>query len=137
MNNFKRLVLYLKPYRVRVGFSIALMFAVTLTQIPFPLFQAKVIDVAIPHKDIHLLVLIFVGVMALYAVRGVVSYTLNYLIGWLGQRVIFDMRFQSYRHLQRLSLAYYDGRQPGKIMARSDRRYRCDPVHAHPGHSSF
>ena len=41
-----------------------------------------------------------------------------YLIGWLGQRVIFDMRFQSYRHLQRLSLAYYDGKQPGKIMSR-------------------
>ena len=128
MNNFKRLILYLKPYRVRVGFSIALMFAVTLTQIPFPLFQAKVVDVAIPHRDVHLLVWIFAGVMALYAVRGVVSYTLNYLIGWLGQRVIFDMRFQSYRHLQRLSLAYYDGRQPGKIMARLDGRHRHDSI---------
>ncbi|MCW3099090.1 MAG: ABC-type multidrug transport system, ATPase and permease component, partial [Chthonomonadaceae bacterium] len=40
------------------------------------------------------------------------------LIGWLGQRIVFDLRFQSYRHLNRLSLAYYDTRQTGKIMAR-------------------
>lgn len=118
MHNFKRLILYLKPYRVRVGISVLLMFVVTLSAIPLPLFQREVLDVAIPHRDGRLLVWIFFGVIGLYALRGGVSYTLNYLIGWLGQRVIFDLRFQSYRHLQRLSLAYYDGRQPGKIMAR-------------------
>jgi len=74
--------------------------------------------VAIPHKDTTMLWWIFFGIIGLYAVRGGVSYMLNWIIGWLGQRVVFDMRFQSYRHIQRLSLAYYDGRQPGKIMAR-------------------
>ena len=118
MSNFKRLLRYLRPYRVRVFLAVGLMFAVTLSAIPLPLFQKEVIDVAIPNHDKRLLAWIFVGVVGLYAVRGTVSFTLNYLIGWLGQRVIFDMRFQSYRHLQRLSLAYYDGRQPGKIMAR-------------------
>ena len=118
MQNFKRLLLYLRPYRVRVAFAVGLMFAVTLSAIPLPLFQKDVLDVAIPNHDKKRLIWIFVGVVALYGIRGGVSYTLNYLIGWLGQRVIFDMRFQSYRHLQRLSLAYYDGRQPGKIMAR-------------------
>ena len=83
-----------------------------------PLFQKQALDVAIPNRDIRMLWYIFFGVIALTGVRGLVSYALNYLIGWLGQRVVFDLRFQSYRHLQRLSLAYYDGRQPGKIMAR-------------------
>ncbi len=106
------------PYRARVALSVGLMFLVTLSAIPMPLFQKQVLDVAIPHKDTRLLVLIFFGILALYAVRGGVSYALQYIIGWLGQRVVFDLRFQSYRHLQRLSLAYYDGRQPGKIMAR-------------------
>ena len=118
MSNFKRLLRYLRPYRTRVFLAVGLMFAVTLSAIPLPLFQKQVIDVAIPNRDKTMLAWIFVGVVALYGVRGLVSFTLNYLIGWLGQRVIFDMRFQSYRHLQRLSLAYYDGRQPGKIMAR-------------------
>ena len=118
MENFKRLLLYLKPYRVRVGLSVVLMFVVTLSAIPMPLFQKQVLDVAIPNRDTALLWRIFFAVIALAAARGVVSFTLNYLISWLGQRVVFDLRFQSYRHLQRLSLAYYDGRQPGKIMAR-------------------
>jgi subfamily B ATP-binding cassette protein MsbA len=118
MENYKRLLLYLKPYRFRVGLSVILMFGVTLSAIPMPLFQKKVIDSAIPDGDERMLVWIFCAVLLLYAVRGVISFTLNYLVGWLGQRIIFDLRFQSYRHLQRLSLAYYDGRQPGKIMAR-------------------
>lgn len=118
MDNFKRLLRYLKPYRYRVAIAVGLMFLVTLSAIPMPLFQRQVLDVAIPRKDGQMLGWIFFGVIALYGVRGLVSFSLNYLIGWLGQRVVFDLRFQSYRHLQRLSLAYYDGRQPGKIMAR-------------------
>ena len=118
MQNFKRLILYLRPYRIRVALAVVLIIGVTLSAIPLPLLQKEVLDVAIPKRDKTLLAWIFAGIIGLYAVRGLISYTLNYLIGWLGQRVIFDMRFQSYRHLQRLSLAYYDGRQPGKIMAR-------------------
>lgn len=118
MDSFKRLLRYLRPYRFRVGLAVVLMFVVTLSAIPMPLLQKQVLDVAIPNRDTRMLIWVFWAVLALYAVRGVISFTLNYLIGWLGQRVIFDLRFQSYRHLQRLSLAYYDGRQPGKIMAR-------------------
>lgn len=118
MYNFKRLLRYLRPYRYRVALIVALMFLVTLSAIPMPLLQKLVLDEAIPDKNIRMLVWVFVGIITLYIVRGLVSYTLNHFIGWLGQRVMFDLRFQSYRHLQRLSLAYYDGRQPGKIMSR-------------------
>jgi ABC-type multidrug transport system fused ATPase/permease subunit len=92
MHNFKRLLQYLKPYRFRVALAVALMFVVTLSAIPLPLLQQQVIDVAIPRRDRAMLWWIFWGVIALYGVRGLVSYILNYLIGWLGQRVIFDLR---------------------------------------------
>jgi ABC-type multidrug transport system fused ATPase/permease subunit len=118
MDNFKRLLRYLRPYRIRVGIAVALMFVVTLSAIPMPLFQKQVLDVAIPQRDFKMLWMIFAGVIVLYGARAGVSYALNYLISWLGQRIVFDLRFQSYRHLQRLSLAYYDGQQPGKIMSR-------------------
>jgi subfamily B ATP-binding cassette protein MsbA len=118
MHNFKRLLGYLRPYRLRVALAVALMFMVTLSAIPMPLLQKQVIDVAIPQRDQQMLAWVFCAVLILYAVRSILSYTLNYLIGAIGQRVIFDLRYQSYRHLHRLSLAYYDGRQPGKIMSR-------------------
>ena len=118
MDNFPRLLKYLEPYRRRVGLAVTLMLLVTASTLPMPQITKFVIDEAIPRKDWNALNWVFWLVIAVYAVRGVSSFVLNYLIGWLGQRVVFDLRFQSYRHLNRLSLAYYDQRQTGKIMAR-------------------
>jgi ABC-type multidrug transport system fused ATPase/permease subunit len=118
MGNFGRLLGYLKPYRPRVVLAIFLMTLVTLSALPMPRIIQYVMDDVIPNKRTHMLSWVFWMIVVLYAIRGVVSFTLNWLIGWLGQRIVFDLRFQSYRHLNRLSLAYYDKRQTGKIMAR-------------------
>lgn len=118
MSNFGRLLGYLKPYRFRVGIAVALMLLVTLTALPMPRVTEYVLDVALPKHSYRALNIIFFLIIGLYLTRGVISFSLNYLIGWLGQRVVFDLRFQSYKHLNRLSLSYYDKRQTGKIMAR-------------------
>jgi subfamily B ATP-binding cassette protein MsbA len=118
MNNFSRLLSYLKPYRARVVMAVGLMVLVTLTALPMPRITQYVIDVALPNKQYHALNYVFLMVVLLYLVRGTISFLLNYMISWLGQRIVFDLRFQSYRHINRLSLAYYDKRQTGKIMAR-------------------
>jgi ABC-type multidrug transport system fused ATPase/permease subunit len=118
MSNFSRLLRYLQPYRARVGIAVFLMFLVTLSALPMPRITQHVIDVILPQRRSSALIWVFWLVVGIYAVRGVVSFALNWLISWLGQRVVFDLRLQSYRHLNRLSLAYYDKRQTGKIMAR-------------------
>jgi ABC-type multidrug transport system fused ATPase/permease subunit len=118
VGQFTRLLGYLKPYRKYVAVSVALLLLITFTPIAMPKIVGYDIDKVLPRNDNAGLILIFWMIIALYAVRGVVSFALNYLIGWLGQRVVFDLRFQSYRHLNRLSLSYYDTRQTGKIMAR-------------------
>lgn len=118
MNNLWRLLGYLKPYRWRVIAAVVLMALITVSAVPMPLLFQYILDDVFPNKNWHALNWVFWAVIGLYALRGVVSFTLNYLITWLGQRIVFDLRFQSYRHLNRLSLSYYDQRQTGKIMAR-------------------
>ena len=118
MGQFGRLLGYLKPYRARVSLAVLLLLGTTLTPIIMPRIVGYTIDGPLAHHNIGALNWIFWSVLALYAVRGIVSFALNYLMTWLGQRIVFDLRFQSYRHLNRLSLAYYDTRQTGKIMAR-------------------
>lgn len=118
MNNFWRLLRYLKPYRWRVISAVLLMGLITVSAVPMPLLFQYVIDDVFPKRNWGALNWVFWAVIGIHALRGVVSFTLNYLITWLGQRVVFDLRFQSYRHLNRLSLSYYDQRQTGKIMAR-------------------
>src|SRR2546423_863466 len=90
----------------------------SVTPVALPKLVQYVIDDVIPNKNYAALNYVFLAIIGLYVVRGCISFVLNYLIGWLGQRVVFDLRFQSYRHLNRLSLSYYDTRQTGKIMAR-------------------
>lgn len=118
MGQFGRLLGYLKPYRVRVSMAVFLLLCNSLTPIAVPKIVQYVIDDVIPHKRYAALNTVFFMIVALYLARGIMSFCLNYLIGWLGQRIVFDLRFQSYRHLNRLSLSYYDTRQTGKIMAR-------------------
>ena len=118
MGQFGRLLSYLKPYRTRVALSVMLLLCITITPIAMPKIVGYTIDVVLPRRQWGALNLVFWMIIGLYALRGVVSFLLNYLIGWLGQRVVFDLRFQSYRHLNRLSLSYYDTRQTGKIMSR-------------------
>jgi ABC-type multidrug transport system fused ATPase/permease subunit len=118
MSNFSRLLSYLKPYRARVTMAVGLMVLVTLTALPMPRITQYVIDEVLPQKQYHALNYVFLMVVLLYLVRGTISFLLNYMISWLGQRIVFDLRFQSYRHINRLSLSYYDKRQTGKIMAR-------------------
>jgi subfamily B ATP-binding cassette protein MsbA len=109
---------YLKPYRKRVALAVMLLILITFTPIAMPKLLGYTIDVVLPRKDTFRLGLVCWAIIGLYALRGVVSFWLNYTIGWLGQRIVFDLRFSSYRHLNRLSLSYYDTRQTGKIMAR-------------------
>jgi subfamily B ATP-binding cassette protein MsbA len=118
MSHYKRLYGYLIPYQGRVIFAVVLMLLVTLSALPMPRFIQYVIDDILPSKHAEALISVFWAVVAVYATRGIASFTLNYIIGWLGQRVVFDLRFQLYRHLNRLQLSYYDTRQTGKIMAR-------------------
>ena len=118
MEQFGRLLGYLKPYRKRVILAIFLLLCITFTPIAMPRIVGYTIDDVLGHRRWNALNWIFWIIVVLYAVRGVVSFSLNYIIGWLGQRIVFDLRLQSYRHLNRLSLSYYDSRQTGKIMAR-------------------
>ena len=118
MNQFRRLLGYLKPYRKRVFLAVFLLLGITMSPIIMPRIVQYTVDVALPRKNYSALNWVFWGILGLYAFRGVTSFALNSLINWLGQRIVFDLRLQSYRHLNRLSLSYYDTRQTGKIMAR-------------------
>jgi len=118
MGNLGRLLSYLRPYRGRVALAVFLMALVTASALPMPRITQYTLDVVLPARSQQRLLVVFWLILGLYAFRGLASFSLNYLLGWLGQRVVFDLRFQSYRHLNRLSLSYYDKRQTGKIMAR-------------------
>src|SRR5688572_21603266 len=83
-----------------------------------PFLLRDVLDHAIPEKDRGLLVALVAGMIAISVVTGVIGVGQTWLSNLVGQRVMHDLRAQVYRHLQRLSLAFFTRTRTGEIQSR-------------------
>jgi len=112
------LVELLRPYRWRVlAMFISLVFATGAALAPAPLAKLA-IDDGINHHDVGALNLIVLAFLASAAVYWVASYLETYLVGWVGQRALQDLRVQLFKHLQSLSIGFYSRNRAGVIISR-------------------
>jgi ATP-binding cassette subfamily B multidrug efflux pump len=114
----RRLLTYLRPYRWYVALGIGLSILVSSLEAVRPLFIKIAVDENIAQGDAHGLLrtaLLFLGVMLF---RGFVQYLSSYLTQWIGQRTIFDLRMEVYRHLQQLGLKFFDRNPIGRLITR-------------------
>lgn len=83
-----------------------------------PLFAKLIIDEAIPGKNLGLLIGLAVTLFALQAIRFVVGYGHSFLVTYIGQRAIFDIRRHLFDHLQLLHLSFYEKKKTGSLVNR-------------------
>lgn len=147
MRSFRRTLSFLRPYRWRVFLAVMMTLLVTALQVAPPRVFQYAIDVGIKPAvtasqelarasrsatDVErlavesaqtegrrVLVVCAIALAAIVAARSVLNYALQYALAWVGHRFCFDLRFATWRHLHRLSLAYHNQTQTGKIMARA------------------
>lgn len=117
MEVYKRLLVFVKPYFPRLILGVICMIIAAGAYILVPWLIKNVVDKVLADKDMNTLNLIVGGILLLFMVRGVAVYGQTYTMAYIGQRVIIDIREHVYRHLQRLSLAYFDRRKTGVIMS--------------------
>ncbi len=115
-----RFLAYVRPYRGII--TLAVVFGVVRYLIPLALpWTLKVlVDDFLrpggrPRIQLHLLM---GGLVGLYVIYGFVSYWRSYLAGLAGHRVIFDLRFDLYQHVQRMSLSFFDRQRIGAVVNR-------------------
>src|SRR5207302_9590398 len=77
-----------------------------------------VLDNAIPHRDTTLLTLLVGGMIAIAVVTQVIGVGQTWISNSVGQRVMHDLRSAVYRHLQRLSLAFFTRTRTGEVQSR-------------------
>jgi ABC-type multidrug transport system fused ATPase/permease subunit len=112
------LIVLLRPYRGRVLLAfLALILATGASLAPPPLAKLA-IDQGITPKDLGTLNLVVVGFVVSALVYWGASYAQTYLVGWVGQRALQDLRIQLFAHLQTLSVGFYSRRQAGAIISR-------------------
>jgi ATP-binding cassette subfamily B protein len=83
-----------------------------------PFLLREVLDVAIPEEDVRLLTLLVAGMVAIPIVTGVIGVYQTLLSNQVGQAVMHDLRTKVYRHLQRLSLAFFTRTRTGEVQSR-------------------
>lgn len=117
MDTYKRLINYVRPYMGRMIAAIVCIILAAGGNLAVPWIIKDVIDQVLINKDMVMLNIIAVGILIIFFLRGIFFFGQTYLMSYIGQRVIIDIREAVYRQLQRLSLGYFDKRQTGAIMS--------------------
>jgi ATP-binding cassette, subfamily B, bacterial len=106
------------PYRTRTIFSIFSLLLATATALLPPFLSKYAIDDGIRNHNLAALwVIVAVFLLAGLANWGM-SYVQTYLTGWVGERILADLRMKLFGHLQRLSLGFFERNRAGVIISR-------------------
>jgi ABC-type multidrug transport system fused ATPase/permease subunit len=112
------LIVLLAPYRSRVVLMFVALVAGTAASLaPAPLAKAA-IDSGILKGDRGTLDLVVVAFVISALVVWAATYAQTYLVGWVGQRALADLRLQIFRHLQEMPVGFYERRPAGMLISR-------------------
>jgi ATP-binding cassette subfamily B protein len=116
--NLRRIARLFRPYRLRLAGVLGLiLFSSAVGVIPAFLLQ-RIFDEALPERDLSLLNLLVGGMVAIAILTGVLGVVQTLLSNQVGQRVMHDLRTAVYKHLQRLSLAFFTRTRTGEVQSR-------------------
>jgi ABC-type multidrug transport system fused ATPase/permease subunit len=108
----------LRPYRLRVAVMFVFLLAGTAASLAPPYLAGKAIDTGIKNGDIGALDVIVVLFLVSALVNWGATYGQTYLVEWVGQRALQDLRLQIFTHLQRLSIGFYSRNKAGVVISR-------------------
>jgi ABC-type multidrug transport system fused ATPase/permease subunit len=116
--NLRGLLALLRPYRVRViGMLIALVLGTAASLAP-PLLAKVAIDEGIDRHDTRTLVLVVIAFLVSALLVWAMTYAQTYLVGWVGQRTLADLRLRIFTHLQHQPIGFYESRPAGVLISR-------------------
>src|SRR5262245_43703092 len=114
----RRLITYLRPYKAYVALALALILLESGLEVTFPWFTKIAIDRYIAASNMRGLALIAAIYVFLLFVRFVVASAETYVLQNTGQRIMYDMRMQVFRHLHTLAPSFYDKNPVGRLITR-------------------
>jgi ATP-binding cassette subfamily B protein len=114
----RRIMRLFAPYRGRLGLVLGLILLSSGLSMISPFLLVAVLDRAIPNRNVTLLTELVLGMIAIAIATSALSVVQTYVSTEVGQRVMHDLRVSVYRHLQRLSLAFFTRTRAGEVQSR-------------------
>ena len=118
LGKLRHLLTLLRPYRGRVILMLFALLVATAAALVPPYLAGLAIDAGIEEGDLNALTLILIAFVAAALVNWGATYAQTYLINWVGQRALQDLRIQLFEHLQRLSIGFYSRNKAGVLISR-------------------
>ncbi|CAH1190992.1 Putative multidrug export ATP-binding/permease protein [Paenibacillus auburnensis] len=113
-----RISKYFAPYwKQTLVVMLVLIVSAVLGLLP-PILIQQIIDVALPDKNLTLLVLLVLASLGTTVISGLLGVLQNYLNSFISQNIVHDMKNQMYRHLQRMPLQFFSGVKQGEVITR-------------------
>ncbi len=116
--DFLRLLSYAKPYRLRLAVALLSLLISAGLGLAFPQFVRVIIDAAFVERNAHLLNQTTFLLIALFAGMAAFSFLRSYLLSYVGERVLADVRTQVYNHLTGLPVSFFAARRVGELTSR-------------------
>src|SRR5262245_43471382 len=116
--DLRRVARLFRPYRARLSAVLALIALSAGLSMISPFLLRAILDTAIPDQNTGLLTALGAGMVGIAIATGVIGVGQTWLSNLVGQRVMHDLRSAVYRHLQRLSLAFFTRTRTGEVQSR-------------------
>ena len=114
----RRLLQYLRPYKRNVAVALAAIISASVLQLAQPYLMKLAIDRYIARGDLAGVDRIAIAFFFILLGSFILEYVQTWTLQITGQRIMYDMRLQIYRHLQRIDLQFYDRNPVGRLMTR-------------------
>lgn len=114
----KRVFTYARPYWKLLALVLLTITITSLLELIPPLLYRELIDNVIPNRDFSRLNLLALGMIGVPILSGLIGVAERYFSAKAGEGIIFDLRQQMYKHLQRMSLRFFTHTKSGEIISR-------------------
>jgi ATP-binding cassette subfamily B protein len=108
----------LRPYRLRVALTLAVLVVGTAAGLAPPYLAGRAIDSGIKNQDLKALDVIALLFVVSAVLNWLSTWAQTYLVEWVGQRALQDLRLQIFAHLQKLSIGFYSRNKAGVVISR-------------------
>ena len=114
----KRFISYYKPHKLIFSLDMLASLLIALIGIVYPMVTKKMLQDLIPNKNYRMIIIAGLVLLAIYFIRMMLNYFIQYYGHVMGVRMQAQMRSDMFNHLEKLPYSFYDNNETGKIMSR-------------------
>ena len=115
---YLRLLGFVRPYRKVFAFAILGMAATAMTEPLFPALMKRLLDAGFVASNSGELYLLPLAMVAIFVVRGILTYLTSYSLAWVTNRLVMDLRQQMFGRLLGLPTRYFDDQSAGALISK-------------------